>query len=64
MSDREPNLWNISHSWTQPYRGAYWTDELDQLQLIMIAMDLMECEVEDDACTEAKTMLAGIGIGC
>jgi hypothetical protein len=64
MSSKDPNLWNISHSWTQPWRGSHWTDELDQMQLIMIAMDLMECEVEDDDCTEAQSMLANIGIDC
>lgn len=45
-------------------RGAHWTDELDQLQLIMIAMDLMECDVEEHDCAEAQSMLANIGIGC
>ena len=64
MSKTDPNLWTISHSWTQPWRGAHWTDELDQMQLIMIAMDLMECDVEEHDCGEAQQMLAGIGIGC
>jgi hypothetical protein len=64
MSKTDPNLWNISHSWTQPWRGAHWTDELDQMQLIMIAMDLMECDAEASDCAEAQEMLAGIGISC
>ena len=63
MSKPDPHLWNISHSWTQPLRGAHWTDELDQLQLIMIAVDLMECDVDEHDCAEAQSMLANIGIG-
>ena len=63
MSKPDTHLWNISHSWTQPLRGAHWTDELDQLQLIMIAVDLMECDVEEHDCAEAQSMLANIGIG-
>jgi len=64
MSNQDPNLWNISHSWTQPWRGPHWTDELDQMQLIMMAMDLLESDAEASNCSEAQEMLANIGIRC
>jgi hypothetical protein len=34
------------------------------MQLLMMAMDIMECDVEDDDCAEAQSMLAHIGIDC
>jgi len=64
MSGKDQNLWHISHSWTQPWRGPHWTDELDQLKLIMMAMDLLDDDPAETDCSQAQQMLADIGISC
>ena len=62
MNPQAPRSWNISYSWTQPHRAPHWTDEIDQLQLIMLAMDIMASDAEQDDCAVAQSMLANIGI--
>lgn len=64
MNEQDPRSWNISYSWTQPHLAPHWTDEINQLQLIMLAMEIMECDVDENDCTEAQMMLANIGIKC
>jgi hypothetical protein len=67
----QPNKWTITHSWSQPYTGwpqpparkKHWVDELTDMELEMIAMDLLEAGVSEDT-SQAQQMLANIGIQC
>jgi len=39
-----------------------WIDKLDQTHYMMIAMDILELDVEDSKLADAKQMLKRIGI--
>ena len=56
----------LKYTWTQPLthnEGYAWIDELDEGDMMLIWLDMLECEVEKGNST-AVDMLENIGIKC
>ena len=65
--NKDPKKWNIHHKFTQKFPGqpldeVSWINSLTDTHYMMIAMDLLELNVEDSKNGDAKQMLAAIGI--
>ena len=65
--NEEPKKWKIHHEFIQrfpskPMDEVSWINSLTDTHYMMIAMDLLELNVEDSKNGDAKQMLAAIGI--
>ena len=56
------DAWSYKFTWTLP--SDNWIDKMDHTHFEMIALDILEVDVEDSKNKEAKQMLESIGIKC
>ena len=57
----------LKYTWTQPLthnEGYAWIDKLDEGDMMLIWLDMLECEVENGKVDDAVAMLDKIGIKC
>ena len=56
------SMFKFNIEWIDP--NDDWIDKLDHTHFMMIALDILEVDVEDSKNAEAKQMLEAIGIKC
>jgi len=65
---KEQNPWNYSFTfqqvWPQKQEPEDWVANLDETELELLFLSAMSDELTEEECSEARQMLADVGISC